>query len=210
MTLAIIGAGLGRTGTLSLKRALDQLGFDPCHHMEEVLRHPEQIPGWHAAGRGEAVDFRKLLAGYRAAVDWPSAQFWSELAAAFPAGKIILTVRDTERWYQSFSQTILPLLRATEPPFNPAMAAIIAMVRTVVGERAFGGRLDDADHIKACYERHNAAVRATATPDRLLVYEVAEGWEPLCAFLGVTVPTEPFPKVNTTQEFLDRARNKGQ
>lgn len=203
MTLAVIGAGLGRTGTLSLKHALEELGFGPCHHMDEAMAHPEQIPVWHAAGRGEPVDWETLLAGYRSTVDWPSAQFWAELAERFPGAKVVLTRRDPKRWYESFSNTILKLLQAPDPPPDPTIRAILEMCRDVIARRAFDGRLDDPAAIKAAYERHNAAVTATLPPDRLLVFEVAEGWAPLCRFLGVPVPATPFPRVNSTAEFWE-------
>jgi len=203
MSLAVIGAGLGRTGTLSLKLALESLGLGPCHHMEEVMRHPAQIPVWQAAGRGEPVDWAALLADYRSTVDWPSAQFWAELPRCFPAAKVVLTVRDTERWYESFSKTIMMLMSAREAAPNEIMKAIFDMSQDVILRRAFDGRLDDPAHVKACFERHNAAVKAAVPPDRLLVYEVAQGWEPLCRFLGVAVPATPFPRVNSTPEFWE-------
>lgn len=209
MTLSVIGAGLGRTGTLSMKRALEILGFGPCHHMEEVMAHPEQIPVWHAAGRGEAVDWEKLLAGYRSTVDWPSAQFWAELAAQFPKAKVVLTRRDPERWYESFSNTILKLLQAPGPAPNPTVGAILDMCRDVIVRRAFDGRLDDPAAIKAAFERHNASVEAALPPDRLLVFEVAQGWAPLCKFLGVPVPATPFPRVNSTVEFWELIQKGG-
>lgn len=209
MTLSVIGAGLGRTGTLSMKRALEILGFGPCHHMEEVMAHPEQIPVWHAAGRGEAVDWEKLLAGYRSTVDWPSAQFWAELAAQFPKAKVVLTRRDPERWYESFSNTILKLLQAPGPAPNPTVGAILDMCRDVIVRRAFDGRLDDPAAIKAAFERHNASVEAALSPDRLLVFEVAQGWAPLCKFLGVPVPATPFPRVNSTVEFWELIQKGG-
>jgi len=208
MTLSVIGAGLGRTGTLSLKMALERLGFGPCHHMEEVMAHPEQIPVWHAAGRGEAVDWQKLLAGYRASVDWPSAQFWAELAREFPKAKVVLGVRDPERWYESFSNTILKLMQAPNPPPDPAIRGILAMSEDVIVRRAFDGRLDDPAHIKRCFERHNAAVKAALPPERLLVFEASQGWAPLCRFLGVPVPAGPFPRVNSTTEFWELVQNK--
>jgi len=203
MPLAVIGAGLGRTGTFSLKHALEELGLGPCHHMEEVMAHPEQIPAWHAAGRGGAVDWDALMAGYRSSVDWPSAQFWSELAALYPDAGIVLTVRDTERWYESFSKTIMRLLCAPDMAPNPTIRSILDMTQDVIVRRAFGGRLDDAGHVKASFERHNAAVRAAVPPERLLVFDVAQGWEPLCAFLHVPVPATPFPRVNSTTEFWE-------
>lgn len=209
MPLDIIGAGLGRTGTFSLKHALEELGLGPCHHMEEVMTHPEQIPAWHAAGRGSIVDWDALMAGYRSSVDWPSAQFWAELADRFPDAKIVLTVRDTERWYESFSKTILMLLCAPESAPNPTMRAILDMTQDVIVRRAFDGRLDDPDHVKASFDRHNAAVKAALPPDRLLVFDIAQGWEPLCAFLDVPIPATPFPRMNSTKEFWELIEKGG-
>ncbi|MGH6933362.1 MAG: sulfotransferase family protein, partial [Dongiaceae bacterium] len=154
-------------------------------------------------------DWGRLLAGYRSSVDWPSAQFWSELAGRFPAAKIVLTLRDTERWYQSFSKTILMLLRASDPPPNPTIGAILDMIEDVIVRRAFGGRLDDPDHIKASFERHNATVKAALPPERLLAFEVAQGWAPLCDFLGVAIPATPFPNVNSTKEFWEVIQKGG-
>jgi hypothetical protein len=203
MTLDVIGAGLGRTGTLSLRHALEELGLGPCHHMEEVIANPRQIPAWHAAGRGEPVDWGEILAGYRSSVDWPSAQFWAELTDRFPKAKVVLTVRDQERWYESFSKTILMLLRAPEPPPSPTLRAILAMTQDVIVTRAFGGRIDDAEHVKASFDRHNAAVKASLSPERLLVFDVAQGWAPLCAFLDLPIPATAFPHVNSTKEFWE-------
>jgi hypothetical protein len=209
MSLAVIGAGFGRTGTLSLKLALETLGLGPCHHMEEVMKHPEQIPVWQAAGRGEAVDWAALLKDYRSTVDWPSAQFWRELAARFPDAKVVLTVRDRARWYESFSKTILVLMSAREAAPNETMKAIFDMAQEVIIRRAFDGRLDDPNHVMAGFDRHNAAVQAALPPERLLVYEVAQGWEPLCRFLGRPVPATPFPRVNSTAEFWELIQNAG-
>jgi hypothetical protein len=209
MSLAVIGAGLGRTGTLSLKLALETLGLGPCHHMEEVMKHPAQIPVWHAAGRGQAVDWKALLADYRATVDWPSAQFWRELAAQFPDAKIVLSLRDRARWYESFSQTIMTLMRSREAAPTDTMKAIFDMAEDVIVRRAFDGRLDDPAHVMACFDRHNDAVKAAIPPGRLLVYEVAQGWEPLCRFLSRPVPATAFPRVNSTAEFWELVQNGG-
>jgi len=209
MSLAVIGAGFGRTGTLSLKLALETLGLGPCHHMEEVMKHPEQIPVWHAAGRGQAVDWAALLKEYRSTVDWPSAQFWRELAARFPAAKVVLTVRDRARWYESFSKTIMVLMSDLAAAPNAVMRSILEMGEAVVVGRAFGGKIDDPAHVMTCFDRHNAAVKAAFSPERLLVYEVAQGWEPLCRFLGRPVPATPFPRVNSTTEFWELIQQGG-
>ncbi|THK36370.1 sulfotransferase family protein [Ensifer sp. MPMI2T] len=194
MVLDIIGAGFGRTGTHSLKLALEQIGFGPCHHMSEVGRSPEQKALWRAAGNGELPDWDKVYAGYRSAVDWPTAHFWRELSAYYPDAKVILTVRDPETWHRSVIQTIGPM---SDPATNDPASFGVA----VVGQTVFGGRIGDRDHAISVYEAHNAAVRKALPAGRLLTYEISSGWEPLCSFLGVPVPSQPFPHSNSTAEF---------
>jgi hypothetical protein len=193
MPLEVIGVGMGRTGTHSLKLALTRLGFGPCHHMTELIGSEEHTRLWRAHVRGESPGWEKLYAGYRSAVDWPTAHYWRELAAAYPDAKLVLTVRDPESWHKSVVATIANAMTAGN---NPESFAV-----KVIGNEVFGGRILDRAHAIAVYEAHNAAVKSAFGPDRLLVYEVAEGWEPLCAHLGVPVPDEPFPLTNTTAEF---------
>lgn len=194
MTLKVIGAGFGRTGTLSLKLALEQLGFGPCHHMVEVFKNPPSIAWWEAAADGKP-DWAKIFDGFVSTVDWPSATFWRELAAAYPEAKMILTVRDPQAWFKSTQATIFKHMAERDPedPFT-------RMVLKVVGD-LFDRRMDDRERLIAVYEAHNAEVRATIPPERLLVYEVAQGWGPLCAHLGVPVPDAPMPKVNSREDF---------
>lgn len=197
MSLDVIGAGFGRTGTTSLKFALEQLGFARCHHMSELIVHPEQSPLWRRAAAGEAIDWEALLEGYRATTDWPGCHFYQTLAERYPRAKVILTIRNPERWFASTQATI----------FNPDFLASIGdrphgeFVREVLLS-VFDGRMHEREHMIDVYERHNAEVRRTILPERLLVYEVKQGWEPLCRFLGVDVPTVPFPRVNTTEDFV--------
>ncbi|MGH8149240.1 MAG: sulfotransferase family protein [Steroidobacteraceae bacterium] len=197
MPLDVIGAGLGRTGTTSLKVALEQLGFSRCHHMSELIRHPEQAPLWDRAAAGEPVDWEEVLAGYRATTDWPACHFYKALAQRYPRAKVILTVRDPERWFQSTQATIFNpdfLATASEMPHGGFVRNVLFSV--------FDERMHDREHLIEVYERHNAEVRRAIAPGRLLVYEVKEGWEPLCRFLGVPVPSGPFPRVNTTEDFV--------
>src|SRR5690606_21852220 len=140
MSLSVIGAGFGRTGTLSLKLALEQLGFAPCHHMTEVFANPDQAATWLAAARGEAVDWDSLLEGYKASVDWPSCHFWRELAAHYPDAKVILSTRDPRRWYESISNTIFPAMKAAASDEEP-VRSVMAMASYLVAEKTFGGRL---------------------------------------------------------------------
>jgi hypothetical protein len=203
MPLKVIGAGLGRTGTLTLKTALEMLGFGPCHHMVEVLAHPEQVPLWNKAYDGEPFDWEEIYAPYQATVDWPGAHFYAQLAERYPDAKVILSKRDAERWYESMSETILEALEGMEikhavPEGHPMRFG------GIISERTFGFDYGKASVVGA-FERHNAEVRSRIAPERLLVFEAAEGWEPLCAFLGVPVPDEPFPRVNDREEFKAHA-----
>ncbi len=206
MPLTVIGAGVGRTGTYSLKLALNQLGVGPCHHMEEVLhRMAEQLPLWNQAVAGRP-DWEAIFGGYGSAVDWPTAGFFRELQAAFPDAKFILTVRDTGRWVESFSETIYRLL-ASRDSVPAEMVEWFDMAKAVIERTGFPGGLDDAGLANA-FDAHNEAVRAVIPASRLLEFDVRQGWQPLCDFLGVAVPAEPFPRTNDRAEFWDRVAGK--
>lgn len=194
MTLRVVGAGLGRTGTTSLKVALTQLLGGPCHHMTELFAHPEQIPLWDAAANGRMPDWRALFRDYRAAVDWPSAAYWPEISAAFPDAVILLSTRDPESWWKSASDTIFQAIpNAPHPGWRD-------MVLTMMRSR-FTDRLDDKAACLAAYERWYADARARIPKDRLLEWTAKDGWGPICERLGLPVPAEPFPRVNTTEDF---------
>jgi hypothetical protein len=196
MGLEIVGAGVGRTGTHSLKLALEQLLGGPCHHMFEVLGDPSQVPGWIDAIDGRPVDWAHLLRRYRAVVDWPGASFWRELLAANPGALVLLSVRDPEDWYKSASNTIFLGFDQVPREFAPWMNA----VRTLLRDR-FSDHFDDPTAMIAAYERHNEAVRSEVPPSQLLEWRPSDGWEPICERLGKPVPGDPFPLVNTTAEF---------
>jgi len=201
MSLAVFSAGFGRTGTLSLKLALEEIGLGPCHHMKEVVEHGEtQIPLWNAAYAGRP-DFEAIYRGYGSAVDWPTAAYWRELAAAYPEAKVILSTRSADSWCDSFSETILTILMAPEK-WPAAAQPWLEMVANVVTRRSLGGRVD-RDSLISTFEAHEAAVKASIPPDQLLVFEVREGWEPLCRFLGKPVPASPFPRTNSKEEFFE-------
>jgi hypothetical protein len=202
MTLAVVGAGFGRTGTLSLKAALELLGFAPCYHMVEVARLPKHAAVWAGAARGSPTDWRAFFNGYAAAVDWPAAAFWHELATVFPTARVILTVRDGAAWYASFRETIVEHTAGLSPPHGSPLRAIYDLTRELILNGVFGGRATDEQHARGVYELHNRAVAAALPAERLLVYELASGWAPLCAFLGRPIPSEPFPHLNTRAGFL--------
>ncbi len=203
MALQVIGAGLGRTGTLSLKAALERLGFGPCYHMTRIFEHIEHGPMWQQFAAGTRSDWDSLLGAYNAAVDWPASYFWRELAAFYPQAKVILTVRDAERWFSSIDGTLFRFMQASEIPDDEAARRQIAMARDIVQQRTFDNLITDRAHVIDVYERHNGTVQQTLPAGRLLTYDVAQGWAPLCAFLGVPVPDEPFPRINAQQELLD-------
>ena len=207
MGLRVIGAGFGRTGTLSLKLALEQLGFGPCHHMEEVLRNPAQLPFWQDAAAGRPVDWDAVFAGYEAMVDWPGCHYWRALAAHWPVAKVIVSVRPEEAWWDSFSATIGTLLGMRAQIPVPHIRATLEMGAAVIGQTF--DPPTDREAALAAYRQRTADVRAALPAGRVLVFDVAEGWAPLCAFLGVAIPDAPFPRTNSTEEFWRSVRGEG-
>jgi hypothetical protein len=199
VTLQVVGAGLGRTGTVSLRTALERLLAAPCYHMSAVFEHlDDHVPVWHAGVRGEPVDWEGVLGGYRATVDWPACAFWRELADTYPGAIVLLSVRDSaETWWRSADRTVFAAMRRPPPPHLAAWGGMITdLWRTTMGED-----WDDREGAMAAYERHNAAVRQAVPADRLVEWRPGDGWEPLCTALGLAVPDEPFPHENTTAEF---------
>jgi hypothetical protein len=215
--MRVIGAGFGRTGTTSLKAALEELGFGPSYTLSEVFRNPEHVRVWEAAGTaGEEVDWEGFLSGYGVAVDWPACSFYEELMQAFPEAPVILTVRDPEPWYDSTRSTIHELRRLTDGPlpvraafalaglFVPGVTGTVRLADRLVWEDTFDGRFEDRSHAMEVFERHNEAVRLRVPPERLLVFDVREGSAPLCDFLGVEAPDGPFPRLNEAREMRRR------
>ncbi len=197
MTLSVIGAGFGRTGTLSLKGALEMLGFGPCYHMVEVIQNPHFSGYWEAIGDDKPADWDMVFQGYKATVDWPACAYYAELAVHYPQARVILTVRDANTWAESIFNTLFKLMPRQHKPGSRRHIGY-----DLIFKKTFGGNIDDRDHVIAVYEAHNAAVKRAISADRLLVYDVAQGWAPLCKFLDVPVPSVAMPKVNSTGEFL--------
>lgn len=199
--MQIIGAGFGRTGTKSMKLALEQLGFGPCYHMHEVFQKPASIPLWHQAAFGVEIEWDDLLAGYPSGVDWPLSYFWEPLSHRYPDAKILLTLRPADGWYTSMTNTIFSHLGGNKPEGDETQIMFKEMVDKIVREETFDNRTDDRAHCEAVFEQHTARVKTIVPEDRLIVHEVGSGWETLCDGLGVPVPDTPFPKTNTTAEF---------
>jgi hypothetical protein len=196
MALKIVGSGLGRTGTKSMQTALNTLGFGPCHHMVEVFRRPDSMALWVEAARGRP-DWDLIFKDYQSMVDYPGAHYWREIAAHYPDAKVLHTVRDPDKWFDSTQATIFSPERdrPVEGPQGEFFASFMGPMRAHLHERAFM-----TEH----FRRHTDEVVATIAPERLLIYEVGEGWDRLCAFLGVPVPDAPYPSENSSAEFRAR------
>jgi hypothetical protein len=193
MSIKVIGPGFGRTGTASMREALNILGFGPCHHMAEVMANEDQKRRWRALAQGAAPDWGQLFEGYSSCVDWPSAHYWRELVAFYPQARVILTYRSPETWWASFEQTILVGVNQSTDPESLGLA--------LIAKQVFGGRPSDRAHAISLYEANVRAVMETVPPERLLVHQPSDGWEPLCAHLGAPMPTQPYPSRNSSSDF---------
>ncbi len=205
MTLRLIGAGLPRTGTMSLKHALERLLGAPCYHMIEVFEHPGHPAVWVEAMRGRPPVWDDFLGGYAAGVDMPFSSMWRELADAYPEAPVLLSQRSSaEAWHRSMDRTVLERARSrgtgdATPGTTPEADEMFGVMGA--------GIMDDPDDkaaVLAGYERRLEEVRATIAPERLVEWQPGDGWEPLCRALGVPVPDEEFPHENTTAEFVAR------
>ena len=206
MSLKVIGAGFGRTGTKSLQEGLQVLGFTPCHHMHEVFANPEQVPFWDRAARGERMNWDDVFARYEASCDWPSCSFYKELADYYPDAKVVLSLRDSRSWYKSVASTIIGAMSKPKAGERAGLPGTFGPM--LLGEKTFGNDLSEANMIDV-YERHNAEVQRVIPANRLLVFEAKHGWGPLCKFLGVPVPSTPYPSVNSTEEFQAKVKARG-
>ena len=206
--MRVIGAGFGRTGTLSLKAALDELGFGPTYHMLQLIADPSPLAHWRAALDAEPVDWHAAFRGWGSTVDWPGCVFWEQLLETWPDAQVILTVRDPEAWYQSCTDSIYDAfrtsqrgeLRPPDPSVDPT-PPVFQVINDLIWEGCFQGRFDDKDHAIEMFQRHNDSVRRKAPTGRLLVWDAQDGWDALCAFLGVETPATAFPHLNDTAAF---------
>jgi hypothetical protein len=206
LTLEIVGTGFGRTGTNSLKLALEQLGFTPCHHMFEVRDNPRQLPFWQRATAGEKLDWKEVFDEYKACVDWPSAHFWREIHATFPEAKVVHSHRDENDWITSVHETIYPAMLEWEAAVPGSRRDRLIMAHELIVNQTFDGHLGDKAHAISVYRAHTEEVRQTIPAEQLLVFDVRQGWAPLCEFLEIDLPDTPFPRSNSTAEFHQRPR----
>jgi hypothetical protein len=203
MSLTLIGAGFGRTGTLSLKLALERLGVGPCYHMAEVAKpeNADHVTRWLSAARGIETDWSGLFRDYNSMVDWPGSRYWQELHGLWPDAKVLLSKRDSGRWYDSVMRTIYPASRSLSKADDPRVREMGEMIDATVWNGTFEGRIEDRQHAIRVFEAHNAEVERVVPSEKLLVYEPGEGWARLCAFLDCSVPDDAFPHVNSSEDF---------
>ena len=195
MALKVVGSGLGRTGTKSMQTALNMLGVGPCHHMVEVFAHPESRFLWMDAAAGKP-DWDAIFAGYQSMVDYPGAYHWRAIAAHYPDAKVLHTVRDPDQWFEltrSHGYSAADGPTSKPGPFSPLFATFT---------RAFGEHQHHRAFMTDYFRRHTEEVVRTIPAERLLVYTVGDGWDPLCKFLGVPVPTQPYPSENSRADFI--------
>ncbi len=201
MGLQVIGAGLGRTGTLSLKLALEHVGFGKCYHMSEMIAHMRaHLPLWVESAKGDP-QWDAIFEGYHSSTDYPGCMFWRELAAKYPEAKIILTTRDPDKWFESVTATVMSPEHRARFEGNPLMAEFF---RLTVFDADIERRLGNREKMVEYFNTWNQSVIDQAPAERLLVYKAGDGWEPLCDFLGVPVPPEPYPRVNSREEMTER------
>ncbi len=213
--LKIIGAGFGRTGTVSLRVALEKLGYGKCYHMLDIPSNPNHIGYWEAASRGEPVNWPALFEGYQSVVDFPGCCFYKSMLEQYPSAKVILSVRDPDKWYDSAAKTIqrpklsLPMILTVlrRLPFSRnvrRMPFVMMSLDRIITKGIFGGRFGDKQHAVNVYLDHNEDVKQSIPKDQLLVFNVKDGWDPLCDFLKVPVPAnEPFPHANEGVDFKE-------
>lgn len=203
MTLEVIGAGFGRTGTMSTKIALEKLGFGPCYHMKELYGNPAHLPVWRRVSLGEIVDWQSVFGNYRSTVDWPGTAAWADLVEHYPDARVLVNVRPVEAWADSMLHTICRLLTVRRRHPDSYARDVLEVANRLITERAFGGRLDDRQVLINAFEAHLEALRQALPPERVLFFNVADGWPPLCEFLERPIPDTPFPYSNSRDEFWD-------
>jgi hypothetical protein len=200
MALKVIGAGFGRTGTRSLKTALEELGFVRCYHMVEVVKNPSHLKHWTEIMQGGKADWDTLFQGYQAAMDWPVAAYYKDLMTVYPESKVILTVRDPESWYRSIMNTIYQAGRGFFGQFSrivPSVHQFLNAMEKAIWQGIFHNRLEDKAHAVEVFQNHIEEVKRVVPRERLLIFEARQGWEPLCSFLNVPVPiNKPYPHKN--------------
>ena len=208
--MKVIGAGFGRMGTMSIKAALEQIGYGPCLHMIDIIRDPSLLPPWKERAEGNQIDWASALEGWESTIDWPACKFWREHHETWPDLPVILNNRDKDAWYKSMLNSIHEAkemamrgeLKPSDPDTPPPSPEVMMMINGIVWSTFDGRFADDKEYAFQKLDEHYAAVRDTVPKDQILEFDATtDGWEPLCSFLGVDVPDEPFPHLNDTKTF---------
>lgn len=210
--MKMIGVGFGRTGTMSLKAALAELGADPCFHMIDLIvgeNKARDLDYWVRAADGEDMDWQEVFEPWEATVDWPACSFWEQLIEAFPDAPVLLNVRDFDAFYKSTENTILAVKKAAMAGELPQDAnrdapapELWGAIEKIIWQGDFQGRFEDKEWVRQMYNQRNEAIKARVDSDRLVVWELGvDGWEPLADAMGVPVPDGPFPRLHDTNEF---------
>jgi len=203
--LEVVGAGFGRNGTNSLRTALELLGFGPCHHMAEVIESPKQLSLWRSLEQGDNAALMKALEGFRSQVDWPGAVYWETLAELNPNSKVILSTRDPDEWFDSMQATIVPFITSMSAQSEDLhLKELAAWSKRVIARDIFDNKMDDRAYATKIYRAHTSRVIDTIPRERLLIFQVSDGWAPLCEFLDRDIPSLDFPNTNSAANFRDK------
>lgn len=210
--MKLIGVGFGRSGTMSLKGAIEQLGANPCFHMIDLIMGESKerdLAYWERIAAGEDVDWHEVFDGWQATVDWPACRYWRELAEAFPDAPILLNHRDFDGFYKSCENTILAVKKAAQageltPDSNrePPSPKLFGIIEQLIWQGDFQGRFEDREWVRQMYHDRIETIKREIPSDRLIVWELGkDGWGPIADTLGVPAPDEPFPHLHDTNEF---------
>ena len=213
MSLKIIGAGLPRTGTTTLKRSLEILGYDKVYHMKVLLTNPDQYHLWDTLDKTNTTDWDTLYDGYQATVDFPCYPWYKEHMKRYPDAKVILTVRSFDGWYKSIYNTVwqagpqtvpqklVMLFKLLRSPRLRKVVKCIKLVKKKTYAQLLEGKFLDKANTERLFNEYIESVKAHVPAEKLLVYDVRDGWEPLCEFLGKPVPAEELPHLNKKENF---------
>jgi len=218
MAIKIIGAGFPRTGTMTLKTALEILGFNKTYHYKDLIADSKKLRFWLELENTGQTDFDALFKGFEATVDFPGYPYYKILLKKYPDAKVILTKRDFEKWYESTYKTIWKSARKPiidrlklfiRKLFNKNLRAIfkcIKFMRRVYLKDQFNNNFSSKAHAKNIFFKHIEEVITYVPKKQLLVYDVSEGWEPLCHFLEIPIPNQAFPHLNKKEHFHEMVK----
>ena len=218
MSIKVLGAGFGRTGTTSLRSALEELGFGPCYHVYQLFKDPSEIEFWENLYQGKEVDFDSFFTNYQAVFGFPGYYFYRQLMENFPKSVVILSYTDPDKWYEDAANTIFSaehfkrekedakIVRQNNPFIADCLDRIYDLEQSAILNGYFQGRFKDKKYTIIRFKQRIEEVKKVVPPERLLVYEIEQGWKPLCEFLDVPVPDKLFPHLNHPSSFQSKRK----